>query len=128
MRRFFTMSLFVLMLFTGCSFKYPLPLRQPVDNIEKVELIDTSASEYTVLHSLTGDDISGFVDRLLVLKCSKRLQPTDDFGILELHIHYSDGDVDIIGSRANGYIEDGDLHTVGWYYLEEADLYGLFSE
>lgn len=109
----------------GCS--HQPRLRQPVENIIRIELINNSAHGNVIVCALVDNEIEPFMNDLLKLECQKRLQPIGDFSEQEIRIYYENGDIDIIGSRADGYIEQGKLHINGWYYYKEDALREIFD-
>lgn len=110
-----------------CSCSHQPRFRQPVENIIRIELINNSASGNVIICALVDNEIESFMNDLLKLECQKRFQPIGDFSEQEIRIYYENGDVDIIGSRADGYIEQGELYINGWYYYKEDALRELFD-
>lgn len=103
------------------------PFKQPIESIEKIELIEHSATEESVLCTLTDTDVELFMEDLLDMPCYKRSSPVGELGQLEIRIYYIDGNADFIGSEANACIQDGNMVIHGWYYFEEAALRELFA-
>lgn len=119
--------LLVLFILLSCSCSHRPPFHQSTEDIIQIELIHNADYENTILATLTGTKIVQFMNELLRLECNKRFQPIGDFGELEIRIYYENDDVYIIGSGADGYIKQGELHINGWYYYEENDLRLLFA-
>ena len=126
--------IFIAILLSGCASEPPF--QQTVENITKIELVsnDYIGPMYNctftsnVLCTLTEDDTAAFMEDLLKLECSKRHPPVGYIGIYEVRIYYDNGDIDIIGSDANGYTEQGEIVVSGWYRYSEEDLQGLFEK
>ena len=128
MRRLFISLIFICtMLLCSCQQGDVPPLRQKVDCIVKIELI-THTEENTVVSTLTNDALITFMNEFLKLDCKKRFQPVEDIGELEIRLYYHNGDVDIFGSHANGYIENGEYTLSGWYYYDQDKMVELFEE
>ena len=125
MRHYLIILLCVLVL-CGCS--YQIPLRQSVEEVGWIELIDQRNSADPVSScTLTGEQAKFFLDDLSKLDCIKRTEPLEGFNSLEIRIYYNSGNFDFIGSGTNGYYEDGTLQISGWYYYHEEELKVLFS-
>lgn len=125
-RKAIVILLLLALLLSSCS--HQPPFRQPAEDIVQIALIDYSASEDNILCTLVDPEIALFMNDLQELECRKRLQPIGDFSDLEIRIYYLNGDVDILGSMADGYIEQGKLHINGWYYYNEDALRELFNK
>ena len=125
-RKTIVILLLLALLLSSCS--HQPHFRQPAEDIVQIALIDYSASEDGILCTLVDAEIALFMNDLQELECRKRLQPIGDFSDLEIRIYYLNGDVDILGSMADGYIEQGKLHINGWYYYNEEALRELFSK
>ena len=126
MRNKMMISLVLVILFL-CSCSHKPPFHQSAEDLIQIELIHNANSENTILSTLTGTELTQFMNDLLELNCYKRFQPIGDFSELEIRIYYENGDVYIIGSGADGYIKQEELHINGWYYYEEKDLRVLFG-
>lgn len=125
MKRFLIYLILFSVILCGCT--YQLPFRQSTDNIVKIQLVDNCANGDAILYTLEGAEIAQFMGNLQKINCCKNMHPIDDYGVLEIRIIYSNGDVDIVGSRANGYVEAGVHYISGWYYYKEESLRNLFS-
>lgn len=118
----------LLCVFLLCGCVHQTPLHQTADNVVQIELLDRRASpELASTCTLAGEQAQNFMEDLEKLKCIKRSQPTDDTNVLEIRIYYSTGDMDLLGSGVNGYLEDGEIQISGWYYYSEEDLQSLFA-
>ena len=109
-------------------------MRYPEENIEKIELVisentgEVYPPDNVIVRTLTGEEIAGFMDKLDELICYKDFSPDGYYGSYEVRFYYNNGDVDIIGSTANGYIEKGKEICQGWYSYRTEDLKKLFEE
>lgn len=118
-------SLLLIVVLCGCT--YQPEFRQPKENIAKIDLVHNTNLGQEILHTITEDEISRFMDDLLKLEYNKRYHPIGDPGEWEVWFYYSDGDVDIVGTKTNQRIEKGEWIVNGWYYYEEEDLRRLFA-
>ena len=114
----------ILVVFLLCGCESQIPLMHPTDSISKITLHHEEKEE--ALCTLTGTDIDRFMNDLMELTCYRKREPTGEFGYLQIHIHYENGDIDIIGYRTNGYIRDGKLRISGYHYYKEEDFLELF--
>ena len=103
------------------------PFRQAASEVTKIELYINSKTNATQILQLDDAEAREFMEKLYQLKCYKHFSPTGDIGTYEIRIYYAADNADVIGSRANGYIEQGKLHVDGWYYYNDSDLHMLFS-
>lgn len=110
------------LLLVGCV--HEMPLQQPVENIVKIELINEK--EGGTLCTLTGADVTHFMNDLMELECRKGFEPQGEIGYLQIHIYYENGDADIFGRHGNAQITSGDYIMDGWYKFAEEDLVELF--
>lgn len=118
----------MLCIFLLCGCVRQTPLRQSAENVLQIELIDRrDSSESASICTLTGDQAECFLEDLEKLDSIKRLQPIEDFNELEIRIYYSNGDMDLLGTGTNGYLEDGEIQISGWYYYPEKELEILFD-
>ena len=69
------------------------------------------------------------MEQLYKLECHKRNPPGWESCILEVQFHYSNGDMDAIGTPegGNSHVIQGDFSHPGWYYYKTDDLYALFA-
>ena len=124
-------AVFVVIL-CGCSAQHPM--RYSEEDIVKIELVITdNASEAhpedsAIVCTLEGKDIAGFMAKLDELMCYKNTSPHGYYGTYEIRFHYSNGDVDMIGSTANGYIAQGEEVCQGWFSYHTEDMQKLFEE
>ncbi len=125
MRKLIIMICF-LALISGCCLEHKAPLQQSTERVVEVRLVNNSDPENSTCRSLVGMEASDFMQDLQMLTCYKRWEPVGEFGPYEIHIIYSDARVDILGSKANGYIEGGEKVVSGWYYFEKEAFEGLF--
>jgi hypothetical protein len=110
----------------GCS--HGTPIHQSADNVTQVELIDRrSETESAMVCTLTGEQAQQFMKDLNELDCMKRFNPAEERNELEIRIYYASGDMDFLGTGANGYLENGEIQISGWYYYLENELDVLFS-
>ena len=118
--------LFFLIAITGCT--QSITLHQPESEIIQIDLVYSPFGENEILHTITGEDISGFLDDLLELKLYKNSSPQNIGGGLIVQVVYSEGSVELLGTSSVGYISDGVMEHDGWYYLDGEDIGDLFSE
>ena len=119
--------LFVLVITTtGC--KQEIALHQLESEIIQIDLVYSPFGENEILHTITGEDISDFLDGLLELKLYKNSSPQNIGGGLIVQVVYSDGSVELLGTSSVGYISDGVVEHDGWYYLDGEDIGDLFSK
>jgi len=123
MKRVMSVIFLIVLLLVSCE--YDIPMQQTVEDIAKIELINEE--EDGVVCTLTEAEAVQFMEDLMELGCHKNLQPLGSVGYLQVHIHYENGDSDIIGCRANAYIRGGKMTTHGWYYFKEEELLVLFD-
>lgn len=118
---------FLLITLTGC--KQNITLHQPKSEIVQIDLVYSPFGEKKILFTLTDDEITSFLDRLLALKLRKNSSPQNMGGGLFAQIIYSDASVELLGSASVAYLPHGGLmEHDGWYYLLYDDLFALFSE
>ena len=98
----------------GCASEPPF--RQPQEAIERIELIEVIQGEETLRCTLTGSEISAFMERLLNLTCYTQHPPVGKLGRYQIRLYYIDGDADFIGPDGNA-----------WYYYKEEDIRELFA-
>ena len=128
--------IFVLATLLLSSCTYEPPFRQTLEHIVKIELVsnDYMGEMYectftsTILCTLTEEGATAFASELLEMVCHKKLSPVGYIGIYEVRIYYDDGNIDIIGSEANGYTKQSEMVVQGWYYYAEEDLRELFEK
>ena len=124
-------ALVLTMLFTtGCTEKtYPPPTKYTIENVLRIELLDTSSNEEILLKTITEDELKVFWDSFIQIEFRRYLNdPPTQYGAKAVRIVYSDGWEDIIGTDINGRYKDGKSQAVGWYYLADADAYkNLFA-
>lgn len=125
MRKLMGMICFLLLI-SGCGAQHKLPLQQPSENIVEIRLVNNSDPDHPTCRSLVGGEVAEFMQDLQMLECHKRWEPVGEFGSYEVHIIYSDESVDILGSKANGYMECGEMVVSGWYYFEKEAFAALF--
>ena len=123
----------VCLLLSGCSIiKCSEYLRQPKDNIERVELIyNQTGKEWTVLITLTEDQKADFLTKLSALTIGQHREPHGSLGYLVVGIYYSDDAVQMVGtqSSAYGYSENlEELEFDNWHYISYSELYELFLQ
>lgn len=118
---------------------YSAPLKQPLDAIIKVDLLDGrneaelfEADTYAscVIYSLSSSQIPAFVDRLQFVDFYiPSFEPSRHLGEIAVRICYSDGSSDILGSNCN-YSIDPNFNVIdkGVYYPDEDAIYALFAE
>ena len=109
---------------TGCT--QTIDLHQPQSEIVQIDLVSSPFGEEEILHTITGEEILPFLDRLLELKLHKNTSPRNIGGGLYVQIIYADGSIEILGTASVGYISNGVLEHDGWYYLDKDDLGKLF--
>lgn len=109
----------------GCASEPPF--RQPQEAIERIELIEVIQGEETLRCTLTGSEISAFMERLLNLTCYTQHPPVGKLGRYQIRLYYIDGDADFIGPDGNAYIENGKRVNHGWYHYKEEDIRELFA-
>lgn len=128
----FTVLVMLAIFLCGCSAQRPM--RYTEEHIDKIELVisenagEVDPPDSVIVCTLTGDEIAGFMDKIDQLICYKSFSPQGYYGTYEVRFYYSNGDVDMIGSTANGYIEDGEEICHGWYSYRTEDLEKLFEE
>lgn len=109
--------------------EYEIPTSQRPENIVQVDLLNHKQGEFTVLCSLTGNEISPFMDELLKLKAGRYSNdPPLEYGKQVIKLCYADGGYDLLGGMVEFFSPNGEsIHTRGWYYLHRKDLEALFS-
>lgn len=120
-----TEILLLIIVLCGCS--YQPSFQQPRENIMKIDLVHNTDRGQEILHTITEDGIDNFLDDLLELEYYKYNDPLGIPGEWEVWLYYSDGDVDIVGTRTDQYIKNGKWDAIGWHYYEEEDLLRLFD-
>ncbi len=126
--------LFVLILpLTSCSFSktYPPCVNQPIENVATIELLDTHDENFSVLYTLTDEEIPTFCQQLMEIEFGKIFStPPATYGDLSIRIMYNDGHSDIIGTRKNRYeTPDGVEVGTGLYFARNPnDFITLFSQ
>lgn len=122
----------LIMLMCGCSKKtYPARVNQSLENVVKIELLDTRGNEKVVLYTLADSEVASFWEELMSLKFGRYFSdPATEYGVLSVRIYYSDDHIDIIGTEINGYYSpSGESLRTGWYYaINREDFTALFSQ
>lgn len=108
---------------------FDVPVHQPVENIQSIELLDTSRDRTAVLKVLSKGETETFLNDFLSLKAGRYVNdPPTRYGILTVKIYYQDGAVDFIGSDMNAYfLASGEEKGAGWYYLGREEMIELFE-
>lgn len=127
----FLVILIVCIIFlTSCSAKtHDLILHEPADTVVQVDfLIEDSSREFICLYTLTGEEIPGFMDSLLQIKCKEqRYEPSTQHGSLVVQLLYSSGHSEELSDGMIIYrgetVEDG-----GFLYVPHEDLHYLCAE
>ena len=121
----------ICVLMSGCkSGTNVLSLRQAAVEIQEIELRYSSKDGDTVLYTLAGDEILGFVDGFTQMKVYKHWSPSGSYGYYVVYVYYLNEDVEIIGTDACGYCASSadEVEYDGWHYVEYGELYDLFAQ
>lgn len=107
---------------------FPVPVHQNIEEIQKVRLLDSSQHTPEELRSFDGEEINGFMERLLAMKAGQYVNdPPTELGPLTVKIDYKDGAVDYIGSDLCQYMTaSGVEKSRGWYYIGREAMEDLF--
>lgn len=132
MKKTAVIILIVGLLLSGCQTIYPAPVHQPVENVAKIELLDTHLHDVVVLYTLNESEIPEFWEKLTALEFGRYINdPSTIYGILAVKIYYRDGYVDIIGADINDYNNPSgkSIARDGWYYVKDRNDYvELFAQ
>ena len=134
------LALFLLCTLCGCHRgPYPVPLSQPLENVVKVDIIDSRKDQGTidtiidfdefVIYTLTPEQMGLFLEELQTVGFYiPMLEPTRQLGEIAVRIHYKDGYSDVIGLIHNEYI-DGNQKIIdrGVSYPNRDDFLALVS-
>lgn len=128
--------LIVLLLCTilcGClNESYSVRVHQGLDDVIRIELLDTSQNEFVVLHTLKPEDHQTFWNDIHTLSFLRYYNdPSTEYGPLSIRIFYINGYIDLIGCDINGYYApngENEAHD-GWYCVEDRqDFVDLFAK
>lgn len=126
MKKTILICLFLLFLTSGCTRKYNMPLHQTLEDVQKIELVDTSDNKDTVLHTLVGNEAALFWRELSELHVGQYFNdPATEFGSYAVRIFYNNGYVDVIGMDICLYIDPNGSYDIGdeWYYIADDDTF-----
>ena len=115
----------------GCSQKkYPVQLKQEVDQIVKIELVDETVNPVDVYVVTDSQMIADFVPEIVALPCYKYWNdPSTAIGYLHIDISYADGSVESLGTDSLCYNpKQGDSVQSMWYYIDFDAMCDLFGK
>lgn len=117
----------------GCMNEtYSVQVHQELDDVVKIELLDTAHGESAVLHTLDPAEYQTFWNDLHTLRFLRYYNdPSTEYGPLSIRILYTNGYIDVIGCDINGYFApngENEAHD-GWYCVEDReDFAELFAK
>ena len=123
--------LLMCIILNGCESGADLvSLKQPVDEIQCIELLYCDREGDTVLYTLSADEISDFAAALSRLRVYKHWSPSGTYGYYAAHIYYLNDDIEIIGTDACSYYTSSadEVEYDGWHYVNYDELYELFAQ
>lgn len=144
MKRYFVpilISVMLLLTMYGCYQRgpYPAPIHQPVENIEKVDIVDgrnemalypSETYQDYVIYTLKPEEIAPFIEGLKTIEFFQPgFEPARDLGYLGIWIYYEDGSSDLIGTICNKYL-DPELNYIirGMNFPDEESFYALVEQ
>lgn len=118
-------------LLVGCTKQTGIEyIRQPKENIEKIELIyNRTGEESTLLYTLTGEQMESFIEIFSTITICEHREPQGSLGYLVICLSYKNGDVQMIGTQASAYksIENElEMDYDNWHYIRYSEAYDLF--
>ena len=133
---------------SGChSESWQYTFRQDKTSIQKVEICSfeyQDRKEITEpLVSFQGDEADAIINDIAALMCHKRvgLNRNNRFGQIVICIYYPNGEIEVIGTENNGWVEsDGDWNLTGTHiyfselrpllvkYVDRSVLAGIMSD
>lgn len=113
------------------AINYDMPVSQPEENIDSVQLLITEEEPYVLVGVLPDDKIEGFYKDLVQTRAYKysndpRLTP----GKWSVKICYMDGSYDLYSlGFLSLYDADGESKSLkGWYYVSSRDMARLIEK
>ena len=116
MKRWIICAACLLLILSGCKNRNQiLTVSQPADQITCVEFVDNR--EEPVVREITDPEtIRELVKELSAVELERAWNdPPAEYGKFHIRIHFANGDVQIIGYTATGYISGGIEEMNMWY-------------
>lgn len=131
--KFISIMILMSVLLLGCTKQTCMEyIRQPKENVEKIELIyNEKGNESTVLYTIEDDELEDMFIKLAGVSMGKHREPHGSLGYLAIGLYYYDGDVELIGTQASAYLSDGnesEKELDSWHYISYSEVYELFSQ
>ena len=109
---------------------YEIPLRQQRDQIVRVELLDSENYPYTVMKTLTGEEMDAFLTEYLQLRAGQFANdPPTEQGLRTVRICYADGGYDELGDMVQHYdAAHQSIRLRGWFKVNGEEVDALFEK
>ena len=123
--------IFLCSLLVGCDKQTGIEyIRQPKENIEKIDLIyNRTGEESTLLYTLTGEQLENFMEILSAITIREHWKPHGTLGYLVICLSYKNGDVQMIGTQSSAYKpseNELEMDYDNWHYISYSEAYDLF--
>lgn len=126
---------FILIVSTLLSFfsaiPHRLPLQESLDNVVTVELVNHwNRREEPQQLTLTGEQAAQMLETLDRMKShhSTLGDPVFEYGRLQIHLTYENGDRDILSTGGCGQITEGQEDMDPWCWMDDKEMLLLFEE